>query len=789
MAISLKKALSLALSIELVLAFSYTPGWLCGISEAQSIQFSPIQLNKNDSDAITDGLRDRLQNKELTLEDLFPKIDIGALTLPPVPLSGVKIPGLTDKSTMALGQSYVISVENTSFSTMADAYRDIRLSGKSCYVTPDCVVNPYMTTVNGILASAVEEHVSSQLLALLSSMLRVSANDFKNAGDSEVRDDLKRNVAFLLVGMKLLDPALNIPRIGDATVMAESEVSNIYRGTKAKSAINGTDEDFGCYQPIGWWNASNKLKNFYRCRQWLSRTSFPLTDSGNKTTGVNSFRRSILLFRSLDLATIHGEPAYDTWNKLSAFWQLIGTSIDGPEGKNLLPPDYKSVLKDTTEDLKVTLNNLALPFYRTKLLLTVRRQSPVELRSTSIFDLVGEKKEKKVTTAVFRLMPHLEEPEIDWLKKEAHDFEEQPLDQGTAVLGLLELHCRGSVQATNILADHIGGVDPQLTEKLPPLEAQLGLKAIRKQQETYDPVWQILCCYFRALPETMPQVYHTKAYITKGVESALGGWLDKHINIAMIPADSTSAAATTKAVATSTPAQSISQKPQTSEPAAHDASASIRRMSEAIRSKNAAATQLFQYLDPNPDIFRRMSSNISAIESDLNNLGYFPEQYHERCKAIAHLCDQLAKIAAVELKHDELSPEDASLLANIDIALQPISVPTAGSLFLDTNDTKPPGPPKPSGVTLGLGRPAMFYMILQTGAGAMLCRGATYSCFELPGGPFSLQQWDRKLEYGMLRPLFWTQPFDIVQEIQFKTNAAPAQNSNKSQKQVTLPHY
>src|SRR5262249_4529898 len=163
------------------------------------------------------------------------------------------------------GQCSFVVVDNTDFTTMSDLYRENRLNGKSNFVTADSIVHPYFAFTNGLLARVIQEHMTPELLTMLSSMLKVSAADYKSADDSGVQDDIKRNNALLLVAMRLLDPTLKLPDLGEASKLADAELNNIKQGRIAMSAISLHEEDFSLYQPIGWYNSNAKLRNFYRC--------------------------------------------------------------------------------------------------------------------------------------------------------------------------------------------------------------------------------------------------------------------------------------------------------------------------------------------------------------------------------------------------------------------------------------------------------------------------------------------------------------------------------------------
>src|SRR5262249_38271828 len=154
----------------------------------------------------------------------------------------------------------------------------------------------------------------------------------------------------------------------------------------------------------GWYNSTPQLQNFYRCREWITQMSFPFTDValGGKGSQGNFFRRSALLYRSLDMATIKGKPAFETWERLFKSWPLLGAQLKDWQENTISPMEYKAQVKTGSLDLKVTLNALAEPLFRTKLLLSVRRQKPLKLGAASIMDLANEKRSTSEGQVSFR---------------------------------------------------------------------------------------------------------------------------------------------------------------------------------------------------------------------------------------------------------------------------------------------------------------------------------------------------------------------------------------------------
>jgi hypothetical protein len=131
------------------------------------------------------------------------------------------------------------------------------------------------------------------------------------------------------------------------------------------------------------------------------------------------------------------------------------------------------------------------------------------------------------------------------------------------------------------------------------------------------------------------------------------------------------------------------------------------------------------------------------------------------------LSDSLVKICDREVAFEPLPAVDFQLLAHFDQVLASIDSPLAGSIYIPAVSG--------GGASLGLGDAGVCYIIFNTDKGPYLSRGAVYTYYEVSGGPFKNEHWERKKTFGFLRPPAWLAPYDFVQE-------APAPSKPKDDK-------
>jgi hypothetical protein len=715
--------------------------------------------------------------KDSTLEAILKPQELTTSPVQPISLAGIKIPGVNPNTIAMLGMNHFVVINNTTFETMGELYRDNRLKGKPNFVTLDSIVHPYFATTNALIAAVVEEHAMPDLKQIMTVMLKTSVEDYRHCEDIEVKDDIQRNLAFIIIALRLLEPSIKLPDMGGATDLSNEEMRNIESGFKTRSVIFDREENFQALAPIGWFAKREKLSNFYRCAQWISRMDFPLTDVtvDTETGSGNLFRRSVLLYRALDRAVVDGKPASEMWQRLVSVWELFATSSIRHRQKTLLYTDFKAVVPSGNQDLKSTLNNLASPFFRTKLLLSVRKQKPVGLGTTSIFELADPSGSGEQQVA-YRLMPLIEDPEMPWLRARASHYADEETSTVWCPLSLLILHARGAQAATNILYNGLSTLQPDLNKLIPELERMVAKpKGAQPSIVAWERSWQILSGYFKQFPGEAQAPLKTDLWLSRHLESAFAGWVDSHLAFCELPTATAAApdiapkpapAPAAAAGSSTAPSTAPPSAPSSAPPAAPSAAPSSAPSAQSTPPVKPAT---FHYLEPVPAVFRAIEADAKTLEEKLTALNYFPARYKQRLDDFMRLANRLAQIADKEIAGQPTTPVDFKLLAGIDFVLDQISSPLAGSLAIIAPTNAPAGGGKAQAnmlksANLVLGRPGLVLMLCQTSQGAMLVRGGLYTYYELSGSPLRAEHIKRKLQFDLLRPPIWARTFDVIQE-------------------------
>ena len=769
----------------------------------------------------------KVDRKTQKLEEMVERQDIPYGFPPIIPLQGITIGGLGPKAIHSLGENYFVVRSNTTTIKMSDLYKDNRSAGKANYVTIDCVLHPYIAYTNRVHAETAKRYLLPLMKSLLHAMLQIAIVDYRQADDAEVRADIEGNIAFLSLGQKLIDSSFQIPQVGRVSQMVLADYDSVVFARPGRSAILDRNEDFAAYKPQGWYKTSPELVAFFRAKTWLSRLNYPINDVSfdGAQSQVNNFRRSVLLYRCLDLAHVDGKPAFESWTRLVKGLFILGGQVESWQEKNLYPHDYKSTFRTNSTDLRMTLSALSEPLYRTKLLLAVRKQKPLSLGTTSIFDM-DDKTTTQQTIAVFRLFPVVGAPEEPWMRWTARMYPKPSLNTNLFPIALLDLNAWGVPQAANFLLDSSWAMD----ENVPLAVTELKKWVLRRLmgghvQAVENRFWSMLSPTWRLLPDGIQTVVRGEMWANRKMETAFCAWLDSLASIAPAPAPSAPVRSVTGSVRPSgstdaahkvgsdnkpkvqfvkpqVPLKPLSQSSLSSSGdllnsfsstfpthstgasnktvgTAHSgtaASASSPNAAARTKSPTARRASRGHFLDPYMDLYQKLELDAQRTDKELTALGFPLEQNLKRgLDDYVRLFQRFAKIAKDELEAKPLAPADLSLLSNIDMILEKIDVPLPAVISVlpqakfPEPSSKVPQPEKDAeqehpGFTMCLGRPGLMYIILQNKATHdwTLARGAVYTYYEQYGAVTEEALLNR-IDKGQIAAPYWTERFDFVQ--------------------------
>jgi hypothetical protein len=166
----------------------------------------------------------------------------------------------------------------------------------------------------------------------------IDLHDEFTALQSTWEDAARRVVAFVGVGSKLLDPAVQIPDYASDLVNAELDLIESASGIQPSAIFpyleNG--EDYTQYIPRGHYTRSDALKAYFKSMMWYGRMTYRL-NTDDPEIGRAETRSALLLVHALLTSQVDGHPAVKAWLDLKthsilrwqAMIQLPNISSDG----------------------------------------------------------------------------------------------------------------------------------------------------------------------------------------------------------------------------------------------------------------------------------------------------------------------------------------------------------------------------------------------------------------------------------------------------------------------------
>jgi len=247
------------------------------------------------------------------------------------------------------------------------------------FVTSDTLLHLYHVQFDESLKDIEEREFVADIDALTTALLNRALSQHQTfTGDLE--EAAKRNVAYLSVAKKLIDPGAGVAEVVAGVVGAELAKIEAHAGF-AQSDIFIYEEDYSQYVPRGHYTRSEALERYFKTLMWYGRIGFLLKGadrwgpSGDALISVYDAKiqtmQAVLLATALDSVTARGRTGRSVWNRLYAVtafyvgladdltpYEYLG-AVDAVFGADFVPADLED--EERFFDLKVELGLLRSP--------------------------------------------------------------------------------------------------------------------------------------------------------------------------------------------------------------------------------------------------------------------------------------------------------------------------------------------------------------------------------------------------------------------------------------------
>ena len=205
-------------------------------------------------------------------------------------------------------------------------YEYLRSREVPIFVTADTLLHLYHIQFDETLKDIEEREFCGDIHDLTVSLLADAMAAHENyTGD--LKEAAKRNVAYLAVAQKLIDPNAQTPVLVSDVVTSELAKIDAHEGF-ANSDIFIYKEDYSQYVPRGHYTRSEQLKRYFRTLMWYGRMAFLLKGAenwGQTNEALISIEdakiqtmQAVLLARSIDTVQVDQRSGHEIWERMYA---------------------------------------------------------------------------------------------------------------------------------------------------------------------------------------------------------------------------------------------------------------------------------------------------------------------------------------------------------------------------------------------------------------------------------------------------------------------------------------
>jgi hypothetical protein len=247
------------------------------------------------------------------------------------------------------------------------------------FLTADTLLHLYHIQFDETLKDVEEREFYGDIGGLTAALLD-DALAWYEQHTGDLKEAARRNVAYLAVAQKLIDPNAQIPALVTELVTNELAKVDAHAGF-APSDIFTYEEDYSQYVPRGHYTRSQELRRYFRTLMWYGRMAFLLKGAdiwgpiGEALISVNDAKiqtmQAVLLARSIEKVQVGQRGGRQIWDRLYAVTSFyVGladdltpyeylSAVDKIFGSGFVPADLED--PDNLFALKVDLTLLRSP--------------------------------------------------------------------------------------------------------------------------------------------------------------------------------------------------------------------------------------------------------------------------------------------------------------------------------------------------------------------------------------------------------------------------------------------
>jgi hypothetical protein len=178
------------------------------------------------------------------------------------------------------------AVEPGTSAGFVSAYDAVEAEGGAAFITTDSALALTRSVLEETLLRVEGGALYDRLTELSRALVRLSEDQYLEAGDPTAREAARRNIAYFAVPLSLLDPDYFpsetarglVERELDLIERGEDITLSPIMGSTPLDGVVGPGEDYSAYRPAGRAAGDDRLGRFHRAVTWYSRMAFALPE-------------------------------------------------------------------------------------------------------------------------------------------------------------------------------------------------------------------------------------------------------------------------------------------------------------------------------------------------------------------------------------------------------------------------------------------------------------------------------------------------------------------------------
>lgn len=210
------------------------------------------------------------------------------------------------------------TVRRSQFKQLYDIYNDCTWDGTPLFVTTDAVLHIYHVLYDKILAEIEIQKFVPALELLTKTLIDSTQSQYNTATGPEIKETLRRNLAFLCVSQKLLKGSdFTVPEPVSALVDSELTLIANHDGFYTPPVLGPFNLlDYSQFIPRGHYTTNDTLTAYFKAMMWQGWTIFTMEPAKFDNLARRHTLQALLLTQMLFNLDANGNSLLDLWKMI-----------------------------------------------------------------------------------------------------------------------------------------------------------------------------------------------------------------------------------------------------------------------------------------------------------------------------------------------------------------------------------------------------------------------------------------------------------------------------------------